>query len=183
VTSDTANLRTAGARPTVEILSPAAGTRVRSDTNLVLEGQAFDDAGRPIRARRLQWRSGKRRLGRGARIDVEAHRLGGTITLRARDSAGRVGSDSARLRIQRVAPFFTSLSAGTFGRGIRLRVGSSLPGRLVVSGPGLRRASARVRPNERTVRVRFRGTRRDSYTLRLRLKAGGRTTAQQLVVE
>ena len=185
VTSDTASLRTAGARPTVEIISPAAGTRVRSDTNLVLEGQAFDDAGRPIPARRLQWRSGKRRLGRGARVDVEAHRLGRTVTLRARDSAGRVGSDSARLRIQRVAPFFTSLVASTYGRGakaIRLRVGSSLPGRLTVTGAGLRRTRARVRPRERTVRVRIRGAARESYTLRLALSAGGRRTAQQVTV-
>jgi hypothetical protein len=184
--SDSArNLRTAGAPPAVRIVSPPGGTRVRADTNVVLDGTAFDDAGKPIAGKRLRWSSGKRRLGRGARVDADVHELGRTITLRARDSAGRVGTARIRLRIDRVAPFFTALTAKRLVRGsraIKLRVGTSMPGRLVGSTAGARTTRARVALEQRTVTIPIKGAARRSYRLKLRLSAGGKRLTQPFVV-
>ncbi len=69
-------LRIDGIRPQVLIQSPAAGQRLTADARLNLVGQAFDDAGRELRGRRLRWVSRGRRLGRGAAISVLAAEVG-----------------------------------------------------------------------------------------------------------
>jgi hypothetical protein len=178
-------LRTAGARPKAAIVSPRGGTRVLGDTTVTLEGQAFDDDGRPIASERLEWRSGARRLGRGTRIDVRAHRLSRSVTLRATDRAGRVGSHTIRLRVERVAPIFTSLTARRLRSGpnaIRLRAAASLPSSLTVSGAGLRTTRTRIDTKTRTVTLRRSGRARAVYDLRLLLTAEGRRATRTIRV-
>ena len=179
-------LRTAGAKPEVTIVSPPNGTRVRADAPVLLEGSAFDDAGNPIPGRRLEWSSGKKRLGRGESADALAYELGRQVTLQARDSAGRAGSDRIRLRIEKVSPIFTALDARRLGarsKEIDLRVASSLPGTLSVSGKGVRGEREGVGPKEETIEIGIRGSVRDAYALKLKLSAAGKRTSQTLQVD
>jgi hypothetical protein len=184
--SDAARVNATGSPPDVTIASPPNRTKVESDTMVVLEGFAFDDAGDPIAGKRLLWSSGKRRLGRGERVDVDAHELRGKVTLSARDAAGRTGRDTVRLRVKRVAPVLTLLDAKPLGRkadALRLLVESSLPARLAISGAGLDRTVEQVGSRPETVAVDLAGRPRERYRVRLRLAASGRSSSVVLPVE
>jgi hypothetical protein len=83
------------------------------------------------------------------------------------------------VRVTRVAPAFVGLrvpeSAGARDRTLRLRLASTLPGSLAVSGGGVRKRTVAVGIKTSTVVVRVTpGT--GLLTLRLALTAGGRTT-------
>jgi hypothetical protein len=93
--------RAAGARPSVQITSPSAGTTVASTASLVLSGQAYDDALRPITGKRLTWFDGKRRLGRGATISVRGLPAGTRrLQLRAKDRNGRTGRATVTVKVR-----------------------------------------------------------------------------------
>lgn len=179
-------IRAAGGRPQVDITTPAAKrTKLLGDTVMVLEGSVVDAIGQPLRGKRLVWRSKGRRLGSGEQIGVPAHRLGRKVILVARDRAGNRGKDTVRFKVRKVKPLFTTLAAKPLAkrsRKLRLRVASTLPGRVIVKGAGLRRTRARLGERPRTVVVRTVGKRRKAYTAKLKLKSGGRATRERLVV-
>jgi hypothetical protein len=185
-TDSVTGLRTAGAKPDVTIVSPPNGTRVRADAPVVFEGSAFDDAGEEIPGKRLEWTSGKRRLGRGTSADARAYELGREVTLSAQDSARRVGTARVRIKVQKVAPIFTTLEAKSLkrkGKEIELRVASSLPSSLSVTGKGVRREREPVGPKEERIDLSLNGRSRDSYALKLKLSAQGKRTSQTFTVD
>ena len=102
-TATSGRLMAAGHVPQVTILDPSRHTRQSSRARLYLAGQAFDDAGAAISGARLSWFAGGKLLGHGRTLSVRAPSLHTrTITLRARDSRGRLGS--ARVRVSLFAP-------------------------------------------------------------------------------
>jgi hypothetical protein len=177
-------LRAAGGRPQVEITAPGGGRRTTllGDATIVLEGTGVDATGKPLVSKRLVWKSKGKRLGRGERIGVPAYRLGRTVTLTGRDRSGARGKDKARFKIRKVAPLFTTLDAKQLrakARKLELRLASSLPGKLIAGGKGLKRARVRVGPATKTVKVATKGRRRGNYAVKLKLMSQGRTTREK----
>jgi hypothetical protein len=164
--------RAAGSRPDVRITSPERNTTVRADATLYLSGDAYDGAGEFIdQARRYTWFDGRRRLGRGPRVDVNGLRPGThTLRLVVRDRRGRTGRDSVRVKAVRVKPDFAVLSApgriSAGARSVKLRVASTYPARLAAGGRRFR-----VTREPRSIRVRVRPGSRP-LRLRLRLQSG-----------
>ena len=171
----------AGHRPRVAILSPRRGQRTMSDARLYLEGSAYNDAGRRLQGRRLQWFVGRRRLGSGEKLSV-ARLPGGRrrIRLVARDGRGRMGTTSVTIRVIAAAPQFLRLDAPSrlspTTRRVQLRIASTLPATLRAGG---RRFRVTRRAKQTTLRVRPAAT---PLSLRLALTAGGRTTRMRVVV-
>ena len=103
--------RARGAKPAVRITSPGTGLRARNDASLVLTGEAFDDALRRLRGRRLSWYSGKRRIARGETASVAGLAAGRRrIRLVARDRSGRKASASVVVRLDQAQPTFLRLA-------------------------------------------------------------------------
>jgi hypothetical protein len=158
---------------------------VLADTNIALRGDAFDDVGRPLSGRQLVWTSNGRTVGRGKILDVPAYRLGRRLELSARDRSGRLGRDALRLKATRVSPIFTTLTAQRLprrSRTIRLRLASSLPGRVRITGSGIRPRRARIATRVERVRIALRGRVRQRYRLKLTLRAFGGSTRQTMAV-
>ena len=131
--------RARGAKPAMRITSPGTGLRARNDASLVLTGEAFDDALRRLRGRRLSWYSGKRRIARGEIASVAGLTAGRRrIRLVARDRSGRKASASVVVRLDQAQPTFLRLAGpkriGRRTRRITLRVSSSVPATLSVAG-------------------------------------------------
>jgi hypothetical protein len=172
--------RAAGSRPDVRITAPERNTTVRADATLYLSGDAYDETGEFIdQARRYTWFDGRRRLGRGPRVDVNGLRPGThVLRLRVRDRRGRTGSDSVRVKAVRVKPDFTVLTApGSISRNarsVKLRVASTYPATLVAGGRRFR-----VAREPRSVRVRVRPGSKP-LRLRLRLRSGKASAARVL---
>ena len=103
---------------------------IRADSNVVLQGSAFDSANQPLASSKLVWSSGREKLGRGATLDVQAADLGNRIKLRTAGPRAAAGSDTVRVRIQRVAPFFTHLEAelDATRKRIEIEAAASSPG-------------------------------------------------------
>ena len=174
-----------GARPLVEILSPSAdGMKAPNDAPLAFRGQAYDDRSALLSGRKLRWFIGKRPIGTGAEISPVGLPAGRhTIVLEARDGAGRAARDSVTIRFTAAPPLFLELDApdsvGRKARSLRLRVASSVPAKLAVSGAGGTQRFA-VGRKERMLRVRI-PRRSRSINLRFELKAGGRTSKRTLL--
>jgi hypothetical protein len=171
-----------GRRPTVRILSPAAGSRqITSDAPLFLSGEAYDDAGRALRGKRLRWLEGRKLLGRGNAIAVRELRPGRhRIRLEATDGSGRRDSAAVTVRVTQAVPQFLVLTApkqlAGSARRLKLKVASTVPATL--KGGGVRFPVDR---KSRSVSIPIK---RGSGELRLtlQLRAGKRTTRLQLVV-
>jgi hypothetical protein len=171
----------AGRPPDVRILSPAAGQHVLGDAELYLEGSAYDDAGRRLRGRQLQWFAGALRLGSGATLSVTALAAGTrAIRLVARDARGRRASATVRLRVTAAAPHILSLRVapwlGPKATRLVLRLATTVPAQLTAAG---HRFHLDRRPRRIVLPVRT-GTK--PLRLHLRLAAGGQSTAATLVL-
>jgi hypothetical protein len=96
-------LRSAGRPPHVYIVSPAPGAALSASQRVTLGGQAVDDSFHPIAARALVWSTGRKRLGVGTSLTVQAKELGSgpvVVTLRARDNRHRIGAASIRVTVR-----------------------------------------------------------------------------------
>ncbi len=175
-----------GRRPDVTILSPRRGTRIRNDASLYFAGQAVDDRSYPLTGKRLRWLDGRRLLGRGKSISVSALRPGKhKIRLVARDRFGRIGSDRVTVRLKAAAPRFLRVKApsklGRRARRLSLRVSSTIPATLRISGKRVRQTRKRVTRRLRRITVRVRSGRK-TLRVRVRLSAGGKSTSSVLRV-
>jgi hypothetical protein len=178
-------LRAAGAPPLVTISDPRPGGALVNDHVEALSGYAVDDAGHVVPDRRLHWFAGHRRLGRGGSLSVLGLPAGGRVRLRlvATDRRGRRGSASIVVEVTGHPPRFIELTGRRAGaRSLRLRVASSIPARLRVSGAHVRRHRSRVGPAARTVRVRLRGRAGRRVRVRLRLSSGRLASKLELTV-
>lgn len=175
-----------GRRPDVTISSPRSGTRVRNDASLYLAGRAVDDRSYPLTGRRLRWLDGRRLLGRGGSISVSALRPGRhTIRLVARDRFGRTGSARVKVRLKAAAPRFLRVKVPTRlrrkARRLTIRLSSTIPATLRVSGKRVQRKRGRLSRRLKPVAVRVkRGS--EELRVRLRLSAGGKKTIRTLRV-
>jgi len=173
-----------GRAPEVTIFSLPRRARIDGNDLVALEGQAYDDRGRPIRGSGLRWLAGGRTVARGERATVHAGLLARRLILRATDYRGRTGRAAATLRIRRPKPLFLNLTAGRLGprsRRLRLRVASTVPARVTISGRGVRRISRPVSKKPRRVLVPVTAGRR-ALRLRVRLVADGKATTVFLSV-
>ena len=166
--------------PRVVILDAGPGLRSDAGAEVVLNGQARDDQGRPIVGRRLRWLAGRRLLGTGTALSAEPRLGTRSIRLVATDRAGRVGSASVPIRVRATTPFFVRFDAA--GR-IARRATSVLLTAATTQAATLRVGRRRfaVGPAARRLRLPVpRG--RGRHTLRLTLTAGGRRAVRLLVV-
>ncbi len=173
--------RSLGTPPATVITSPRSGVRIGSDNVLGLTGQGTDDAHAQLPAKALTWFDGKRRLGRGAEINVRGLSPGiHRIRLVGRDRFGRTGSTTVLVRVSGAAPSFLSLKApkriARRARRVRLRVAATAKAVLKAGG---RRYRVGLKP--RTIRVRVKRGKGDA-ALTLVLKAGGKRTRTQLII-
>ena len=170
--------RARGAPPVVHITNPADGLRQPNDATLVLAGQAFDDRGRALTGSHLRWLAGRRLLGTGQQIAVSGLPASTRrIVLVARDSAGRTARDAVTLRLSAARPLFLAASgpktASRRARRLVLKVASSLPARLVVTGRGVRTQRFAVSRRPRSLHLAVpRGRAPLILTLRLRGPGG-----------
>ena len=161
-------LRAIGAPPRVRIVGAARRVDVRSDGLLLLEGAAFDDAGRPLTGTRLRWHAGKRQLGSGEHLTARGVPLGArSIRLVATDSLGRTATASVPLRVAAMRPELVTLEAPSSVtakvEALRLRVATTAPATLRIGGREF--ATGRT-PRRITVPIAGRGpTIRLGYTL------------------
>ena len=170
--------RTVHHRPAVSIETPRPGARVRRDASLLLTARAIDERRAPIRADRIRWFNGRRQIARGNGVAVRGLTPGPkSLRAEATDDAGRKASATVRVNVVAVAPAFTVLRApariAARARSVRLRVATSLAGRLVVRG-GRRVVRARTRATRRTITVPI-TTARDVLHLRLTVSADGQS--------
>jgi hypothetical protein len=177
--------RVDGRPPVARILAPESRLRLNADAPLNLSGRGFDDAGAALRGKRLTWRSGGAVLGRGEELTVQAGEVqGGRVTLEVRDRHGRVARDRARVDVNQVKPYFVSATVARPGRratSVVVRVASTSPATLTVTGKGVSRTTARVGQDVERVRVPIRRGQR-SFTLALKLTAGSFVTEVPLAV-
>jgi hypothetical protein len=161
--------RSLGAPPAVVIRTPVPGATVAADGLVSLSGQGSDDSLKPLPGGSLRWFDGKRPLGRGATLDVRGLRAGvRTLRLRGRDAAGRLGSDTVRVKVKAVTPQLLSLKGpkklGRKATKVRLRVAASVPATLKV-----RRQRFAVSREPKVIRVKVKpGKGRLGLTLVLR---------------
>jgi hypothetical protein len=164
-TATTRRLRSDGAPPSVSISPALTTTRLSADGTLLASGDAYDDAGNQIPARRLTWSLGDRVLGRGrtvSAVDLPAGRR--TLKLEARDRLGRVGTASLRVVIRAVPPKFVELtvpaSVRRSARRLTIRVSTNLSAVLTVAGQRFlvgrrpRTIAVRVKPGAQPIRLR-----------------------------
>lgn len=143
-----------GSPPSIRIAEPVAGTHFRNDVRLTLIGEAYNDAGKPIPAEKLKWYDGTRVLGQGRRLSVFDRRAGQrSIRLVARD-ADREATASVDVFVDAVTPTFVGLQVPEkvpHGEDeVRIAVGSSIPGVVVIGGNGYQVAT---KPRVLTVRI------------------------------
>ena len=179
-----APFRAAGHPPTVRILAPGSGTRVRADTTVSLAGEAIADSLKLLTGSRLRWFDGKRRLGSGERVAVSGLRPGvRRIRLVATDAAGRRAEAVTTLRVTAVDPDFTLLRApvrlAKSARRLSFAVATNLPARLTVAVAG-RRTTFRVSSARRQVSVRV--PRGRKLQLGLLLRSGARQTTTAIAI-
>jgi hypothetical protein len=167
--------------PSVRIISPARGQRLRADATVYLEGDAYDDRGSAIGSGRLQWFLDRRPIARGEEASAFQLPPGRhLVRLAARDARGRVGSASLPIHVLAVAPHLLDLRAPAFvaRRATRLTfaVATTIPatlaaeGRRYAVGRTLRRIQLSIRPGRAILHVP------------LRLVAGRKVTRSLLIV-
>lgn len=173
--------RSSGAPATVRVTVPPPGTRLIAGAALSLAGEAYGAEGRRLTGRALTWRTGRRVLGRGARITVPSLAPGKRrISLTAKPRNGRPGTASVSVRVAPDLPRFTVLQAPTRvrsrARRVNIRAATTFPATLQVGkrrlavGPRARRIGIPVRPG------------RSLLSLTLRLRSGRLTTAVPILI-
>ncbi len=165
-------LRSRGTRPLVRIASRLG--RLRSDALVLLQGGAFDDAGRALTGSRLRWYAGRRFLGSGERVSAQGLPAGTrAIRLVATDARGRSAAAVIRIRVTAVAPQFLEFdgpaTVARSARMVQVRVASTLPATLRIAGG--RYAVGRT-PRRLVVPLRGRG----DVSLPATLSASGKVT-------
>ncbi len=179
--------RTIHRRPTVSIASPRPGRRTSQGATLSLRAVALDERGQSIGRAGLRWFEGRRALGRGEQLGVAdlapgRHR----IRLVATDAGGRRATAAVTVRVVPVTPRLERIAApariGTRARRVVLRVASTVPATLTVTGRGVVRTRARVDRRTRRVIVAVRPGGRP-LQLRLLLSSGGRAMRAEVGVE
>jgi hypothetical protein len=148
----------------VAIRAPQAHLRVAAGAPVVLDGSAWDDAGRPVSGTGLRWRDGRRLLGTGAQVTAVGLAPGRrTITLEAVDTRGRSARRGVSVLVTAVRPLFSVLGVPAFvrstARTLALRVATTVPatltaaGRRTPVGPVPRRVVVPVRPGRAALRL------------------------------
>jgi hypothetical protein len=153
-------LRSRGVAPVVQILgAPRSGRVVQTET-VVVEGSAFDDAGRPLTGRHLTWYLGKRRVGRGAELALSGMQPANTtLRLVATDSQHRSSKASIRLRITAAPPRYLLFLAPELisakARSVTIKVAAGLPATLTIAGKrytvgpkAIRTIKVRIKPGK-----------------------------------
>ncbi|MGI8413613.1 MAG: hypothetical protein ACR2QA_14240 [Solirubrobacteraceae bacterium] len=159
-------LHAAGGPPLVRIVAGGRGGRVRADETLLLQGEAFDDAGRLLTGQQLKWYAGKRLLGRGERLTVQSLPSNTrAIRLVATDAHGRSSRATLPVQVRPVPPTFRLTLAPTHvapkARHVRVVVASTVPALLRIAGVGHpigRRPSAitiAIRPGHGPLRLKY----------------------------
>jgi hypothetical protein len=173
--------RVDGPPPAVAIASPAPGASARADQVIDLEGSAFDDRSRVLSGKSLRWFDGRRSLGGGERVSVPGLSPGThTLRLVARDSSGRTGQASLKIKIAAVTPGFIALNwpeaLKSTARTVRLQIASSVGGTVEIG-------KQKFPVDRRTRSYRFRITPgKSTLTLRPVLRSGGRTAKAKLTI-
>jgi hypothetical protein len=167
-------LKAAVSPPVVHILEPVSGAHYRNDVALRFVGKAYDDSGNPIVADSLKWYDGDRTLGHGGQFSAFDREPGRrTIRFVARDQE-REATASVDVYVDAVAPIFIGLkipqTVDHSEDEMRLVVGSSIPGVLVVGDHGY---PVETKPRELTVPI-LKG--KEDLNLPLVLVAEGKTT-------
>jgi virginiamycin B lyase len=168
-------LRAVGARPLVSIADAGHRGRVRADGKLLLQGSAFDDAGRPLTAGHLKWYSGRRLLGHGGLLTVSGLAAGAlSIRLIATDMRGRSSAALLHLTVFAPLPRFLASRAPTqisaHARHVRIVVASTERAILTIVG---RRYTVNRKPRTITVPIR---PGHSILRLRYTLRSGGGVT-------
>jgi hypothetical protein len=165
-TATSGRLRAAGAPPLVRIITAGRGGRVRADRLLLLQGEAFDDAGNQLTGRRLSWFAGRRLLGRGELLTVQGVPLDATaIRLVASDAHGRSSQALLPLKVIAVPATFLLARAPTQvagnARHLKIVVASTVPAVLTIAGvphPVDRRPrtiTIAIRPGHSTLHLKY----------------------------
>jgi PKD repeat protein len=177
--------RSIGTPPQVRILAPEPSQPVLGSSTVLLEGEAFDDRLRPLRAGRLVWYAGTRKVGTGASLAVRSLPAGRVrLTLVATDAVGRKGSASLVVRVRGVKPAFLQLETpGRLAREakrMKIAIESTIPAQLTVSGRGVRTLGGRVVGlRVHAFRLRVQPGRRP-LVLRVVLAAGGKVAVERI---
>jgi hypothetical protein len=166
-------LKAAGSPPVVHILEPTPGAHYRNDIILSFVGKAYDDAGNPIAPDSLKWYDGDRLLGHGGQFSAFDREPGRhTVRLVGRDQDGEATA-SVDVYVDAVAPIFIGLkipqTVDHSEDEMRLVVGSSIPGVLVVGDRGY---PVETKPRELTIPI---PKGKQDLTLPLVLVAEGKT--------
>jgi hypothetical protein len=179
-TATSGPLMAAGAPPSVRIIGSGGGGRVRADAALLVQGEAFDDSGRPLTGPHLTWYAGRRLLGHGELLTALDLPLGTTeIRLLATDSHGRTSRATLPLKVVPVPPTFLLARAPTRvsanARSVRIVVASNAPAVLTIAG-----ARHRVDRKPRTIKIKIRPG-RSPLRLKYTLRSSGGVTQQTYV--
>ena len=105
------------------------------------------------------------------------------LRLVATGAGGRRGSASVTVRVKGDAPRFTSLTKpaklAKGKRSLKLRLSSTIPAALTVSGSGVKKLHATVRPRPHSVTVKLR---KKTGTVRLKLRLASGRKARTVTV-
>jgi hypothetical protein len=156
--------RARGAAPRVRIVT--RGQSMGADAVLLLEGSAFDDAGRPLTGRRLRWFAGRRLLGTGERLAAQGLPASTrAIRLVATDATGRSAQTQVRIRVTPVKPQFLVFEAPPSvdrrARRLGQRVAATVPAELRIAGRrfrlsrSARRITLPIRAGRSTLQQRY----------------------------
>ncbi len=152
-----------GRPPTVRVTSPANNTRIRAGERLSLAAVAHNDALRPVPQQRITWFDGNRRIGAGTAFSTGGLKPGThRIRVEARDTRGRTGKATVRVRVLTTAPRLILHSApkklGPHTRRIKLRLSTTLQATATISGKGVltRRIRGQLGPKPRSVTITIR---------------------------
>lgn len=168
-TTTVRRLRARGFRPMLTIHGGPVAQPV--DVPVALRAAAFDDRGVRLTGKRIEWRIGRKRVGRGTAVTLSRLRAGRhVLRVTARDRRGNRTIKRVKVRLQPVAPSFTTLilpsKLSARARSLRIRVASSMDATLSIG-----RRHFRTGRRARAFRVPVsRG--KSALKLRLKLRSG-----------
>ena len=157
--------------------SPPRAPASARTRRFMLRAVAHDDRRAAIRSRRrVSWFDGRRRIARGALTSATGLSPGRRrLRVVVRDGRGNVGRAGVVVRVRPVRPQLLGLRVpgriSPRARSLRLRVRTTVPAALRVSGTGRRSRAVKVSRAARRVTVKVKRGRRD-LRLRLTVKAG-----------
>lgn len=142
--------RAAGSAPQPVITSPSRARGARADETVYPSGQAYDDAGRFLNGRFLQWRDNGRNVGTGTHATLTALRPGRhRISLAAKDAFGRTASTSIVITVKPTKPQLVGLRLpkrlNAAARNVVIITAASVPAEVRLVGNG-RRCQVAMKP-------------------------------------